>query len=238
MLTSYATFRPYAAPAFHTDSTPALWRRLAPAELQDWPRSLGTIRLFTQDQEVYCERDEAQSFFKVVSGVVRTYKVFYDGRRYIDGFLVAGDIFGIEFSGERSLSAEAVCDCTVISYCRQQLDISAREDVGVTRQLFTHAMRGLARAQEHALLLGRKSALEKVVAFLLEWAEHSTNKDVIVLAMPRQDIADYLGFTIETVSRILSSLDRDSIIGLLSARQIRVMRPEILRAIGTGCVTD
>ena len=101
----------------------------------------------------------------------------------------------------------------------------------LSRQMFAYAMQNMVRAQDHALLLGRKSAVEKVVAFLMEWAEHSPRSGTVALAMTRQDIADYLGLTIETVSRTLSQLERDAMIELPSARQIRFKDPAALRAL-------
>ena len=196
-------------------------------------RSAGKALHVSQDQKIYSEGDAATAFFKVVSGVVRTCKFLHDGRRQIDAFHVAGDIFGVEAGMVHGYSAEAVCDCTVISYRRQELDNSAIRDAGFSRQLFSYAMRSLARAQEHALLLGRKNATEKVAAFLMDWAGHSSDRGMIVLAMTRQDIADYLGLTIETVSRTLSHLEREGVIELASARQIRLTDPAALETLGS-----
>lgn len=186
----------------------------------------GPVQHFGQDQEIYGEGDPAGTFFKVVSGVVRTCKFLSDGRRQIDAFYIAGDIFGLEAGAEYTLSAEAVCDCTVVSYRRRGKP--AANDKSFSHQFFSYAMRSLARAQEHALLLGRRSAVEKVAAFLIEWAGYSPDSKVISLAMTRQDIADYLGLTIETVSRTLSQLERDSFIEV-AARMIRVTNPTALR---------
>jgi len=189
----------------------------------------GAVLSFAHDREIYGEGDEAELFFKVVSGVVRTCKFLSDGRRQIEAFHVAGDLFGFEAVEDYRLSAEAVSDCTVIAYRRKGVERLAAENEALSRQLFAYAMRGMTRAQDHSLLLGRKSALEKVAAFLLECAEHSSDIRSISLAMSRQDIADYLGLTIETVSRTLSQLERDGVIALPSAREIRFRNPTALR---------
>jgi CRP/FNR family nitrogen fixation transcriptional regulator len=191
----------------------------------------GTVVHFRQDCEIYGEGDEAETFFKVVSGVVRTCKFLTDGRRQIDAFYVEGDIFGFEADGEHRLSAEAVSDCTLISYRRRNVDRSAASHDGLSRQLFSYAMHDLARAQDHSLLLGRKSAVEKVATFLIDWAARSPRRETVALAMTRQDIADYLGLTIETVSRTLSQLERDALIELPTARQIHFRNPAALRAL-------
>lgn len=221
----------HGAAGSRTAFAPTPWPTSVVEESSDWTLGLrpgGTVLHFTGDREIYGEGDAAEMFFKVVSGVVRTCKFLADGRRQIDAFYVAGDLFGFEAGSEHRLSAEAVCDCTVIAYRRRGLDSLAAADQGVSQHLFSYAMHSLARAQEHSLLLGRRNALEKVAAFLVEWADQSTDEDMVTLAMTRQDIADYLGLTIETVSRTLSQLERDAIIELPSARQIRLKNPAAL----------
>jgi CRP/FNR family nitrogen fixation transcriptional regulator len=195
--------------------------------------SMGPVLHFTQDREIYGEGDVADTLFKVVSGVVRTCKFLSDGRRLIDAFHVAGDIFGVEAGTDYSFSSEAVCDCTVISYRRRGLEASALQDAALSQELFSYAMRSLRRAQVHALLLGRRSAIEKVAAFLVDWATHSVERGTVTLEMTRQDIADYLGLTIETVSRTLSQFERDGLIAFSTARQIRLKNPSALRDLNS-----
>lgn len=185
---------------------------------------------FEQDREIYGEGEEAASYYKVISGVVRTCRFMADGRRQIDAFHVAGDVFGIEAGNVRSLTAEAVSDCRIIAYRRLPFDKAGVGAVSVPSQLVNHLLRNFERAQEHAVLLGRRSAVEKVAAFLLGWARQSACTGTIALAMTRLDIGDYLGLTIETVSRTLSQLERDGIIELPSVRQIRVRNIEALTA--------
>lgn len=191
----------------------------------------GPVLHFAQDREIYSEGADADLFFKVVSGVVRTCKFLSDGRRQIDAFYKAGDVFGFEFDGLHGFSAEAVCDCTLISYRRRGLEALAASDQGLMNQLFSYAMQSLARAQEHALLLGRRSATEKVAAFLIDGVDELTGARIVNLAMTRQDIADYLGLTIETVSRTLSQLERDALIEIPAARQIHLRNPAALREL-------
>jgi CRP/FNR family nitrogen fixation transcriptional regulator len=192
----------------------------------------GPVVHFAHDREIYGEGDAAEFYFKVISGVVRTCKFLSDGRRQIDAFYIAGDVFGLEAGAEYTLSAEAVCDCSVVSYRRRNIGNMAASDIGLSQQFLSYAMRGLARAQEHALLLGRRSALEKVAAFLIEWAGYSPDSKVVSLAMTRQDIADYLGLTIETVSRTLSQLERDCVIEV-AARLIRLTNRTALQAFNS-----
>jgi len=191
------------------------------------------VLYFTANCEIYCEGDPAKSYYKVVSGVVRTCKFLNDGRRQIDAFYAAGDVFGIEAGGEHRLSAEAVADCTVISYRRSNLETMAAADDQLAQHFFSYAMQCLERAQKHSLLLGRRGAAEKLAAFLLEMADRNPGEEVIDLAMSRQDIADYLGLTIETVSRTLSQLERDAVIALPTARRIRLKNRTALRHLNS-----
>ena len=188
----------------------------------------GPVLHFQCDSEIYAEGDEAKSFYKVISGVVRTCRFLNDGRRQIEAFHVAGDVFGLEGATERRLSAEAVSDCTIVSYRRYGLEKLTANDSALAQQLFSYAMQYVERARDHALLLGRCSAAEKVAAFLLEIARRSPHGEMIELAMSRQDIADYLGLTIETVSRTLSQFERNALIARPTTRRIILRNPAAL----------
>lgn len=184
-----------------------------------------------EGREVFAEGDEADLFYKVISGVVRVCKFLNDGRRQIEAFHVAGDVFGLELSGEHIHSAEAVSDCKLIAYRRRNVENLAESDRSVGRQLWQFAMLNFAQAQQHALLLGRRGAAEKVASFLLSWATHSKDRRVINLAMTRQDIADYLGLTIETVSRSFSQFERDGLIALPNSREVRLKNMDALEEL-------
>lgn len=191
-------------------------------------RTAGTVVHVAQGREIFAEGDDTDLFYKVVSGVVRACKFLNDGRRQIEAFHVAGDLFGLELDEERLMSAEAVSDCTLVCYRRRSVETLAQKDQTVSRQLFQYAMQNMASAQAHSLLLGRRGAVEKLAAFLLGWAKQSANKRVLHLAMTRQDIADYLGLTIETVSRSLTQLERDNVIALPSTREVRILNSDVL----------
>jgi len=193
------------------------------AALRGEGRAMGSARSYGKDEEVYGEGDKASWYFKVVSGVVRTCKILSDGRRQIDAFHVAGDIFGIERGETYRCSAEAVGEATVIAYRRCSLEALAASDSVLARQVVATTLLSLERAQDHMILLGRKSAAEKVATFLLAMAER-VHEDAIELPMSRSDIADYLGLTIETVSRTLTQLERDAVIALPTARRTIVLR--------------
>jgi CRP/FNR family nitrogen fixation transcriptional regulator len=182
------------------------------------------MRTVAKDEEVFAEGDRAAFFYKVVSGAVRTFKLLSDGRRQIDAFHLPGDIFGLETGEEHRFSAEALGDATVIAYRRCSLDTLALRDQAFAHQVVAAMMRSLERAQEHMLLLGRKSAVEKIATFLLVLSERLTDDSHVDLPMSRVDIADHLGLTIETVSRSLTQLERQRIIELPAHRRSIVLR--------------
>jgi CRP/FNR family transcriptional regulator, nitrogen fixation regulation protein len=192
------------------------------AEPHDGLALSGVAMNVAADRQVYGEGDEARCFYKVVSGMVRTCRFLSDGRRQIDMFHREGDVFGFEAGADHRMAAEAVTDCTVIAYRRRGLATMVSQDDRLGRWFFSHAMNCMASAREHSLLLGRGSAAQKIAAFLREFADRDRTNGVIDLAMSRQDIADYLGLTIETVSRTLSQLEREGVIGLPSARRVEL----------------
>jgi len=215
---SVAAKQGQAAPVATLSSIP--WSMPSSPDKPDGFELSGSVMHFAPDRQVYAEGDEARSFYKVVSGVVRTCRFLSDGRRQIDAFYMAGEVFGFEAGADHRMSAEAVSDCTVVAYRRRGLEAMIAHDEKLGRWFFSHAMNSLALAREHLLLLGRGSAAQKISAFLLEAAEREGSDGVVDLAMSRQDIADYLGLTIETVSRTLSQLERDGTIKLPTARRV------------------
>jgi len=184
---------------------------------------MGAAKSYPRNAEIYGENELAEYFYKVISGAVRTYKILSDGRRQIGGFYLPGDIFGLEFANEHTLSAEAMADATVLVIKRSRLTALAARNAGVAGELFALAGYEVQRLQERILLL-IKSAQERVVGFLLEMAERVPAGHAIELPMSRQDIADYLGLTIETVSRTLTSLEGSAAIEVPTSRRRIVLR--------------
>ena len=189
---------------------------------------MGATMPYGRDSEIYGEGEPADYVYKVVVGAVRTYKLLEDGRRQIASFYLPGDIFGLETGEDHSFSAEAISDSKILVVERKALLSLATRDSEVARQLWLVMGQELKRVQDHILVL-IKTAKERVVSFLLEMAERDPNGNDIVLPMSRQDIADYLGITMETVSRTLTELENCASIKLTSARRI-VLRNR--RALG------
>ncbi|SRR6266478_5738812 len=183
--------------------------------------------------EIYGEKEPADYVYQVASGAVRTYKLLSDGRRQIGAFHLVGDIFGLENSDVHRFTAEAIVDTTLRLVKRRSLESVAEHDVLVANNLLGLTTNNLRHAEDHMLLLGRKTALERVAAFLLEMDSRLKPTNTLALPMCRRDIADYLGLTLETVSRALSNLHGRGILGFLgpSQRQIVLLNRQQLASL-------
>ena len=172
--------------------------------------------------EIYGEKEPADYVYQVKTGAVRSYKLLSDGRRQIGAFHLVSDIFGLENGGTHRFTAEAIVDTTVRLVKRQSLELVAESDAMVARNLLSMTTSNLQHAEDHMLLLGRKTSIERVAAFLIEMDKRLTAAHVMALPMCRRDIADYLGLTLETVSRALSRLHGLGVLGFIgnSQRQI------------------
>ena len=181
---------------------------------------MGATIPFGRNAEIYGENERAEYLYKVVSGSVRTYKVLNDGRRQIGAFYLPGDLFGFEVGGEHTFSAEAITDSKILVIKRSSLVTLASHDNEVAHKLWTMTAGELQRAQDHIMLL-IKTAQERVAGFLLEMSSRSSKSaNEVDLPMSRQDIADYLGLTIETVSRTLTQLENAAAISVPTSRRI------------------
>ncbi len=193
---------------------------------------MGATMSYPRNAEIFGENEPADYVYKVISGSVRTYKILSDGRRQIGGFYLPGDVFGLQFAEEHSFSAEAIADTKVLVVKRSALTALAGRDAAIGRELFALTGRELRRVQERVLLLV-KSAQERVASFLLEMAERAAGGNIVELPMSRQDIADYLGLTIETVSRTLTCLEGAATIEVPTSRRIVLRnRPALNRLNG------
>jgi CRP/FNR family transcriptional regulator, nitrogen fixation regulation protein len=186
---------------------------------------------YRKDEEIYGEDEPAEYVYQVIRGAVRTYKLLSDGRRQIGTFLLPGDVFGLESGTTHRLAAEAIIDTTVRLVKRRTLEQAAGTDVQVARKLWTMTAGELRHAEDHMLLLGRKSAMERVANFLLEMDRRLAVAGMMALPMCRRDIGDYLGLTLETVSRALSQLHGEGVLGFSGARQIVLRNRQRLRSM-------
>jgi len=173
--------------------------------------------------EIFGEAEPAEFIYQVIEGAVRSYKLLSDGRRQINAFHLIGDIFGLENGETHRFTAEAIVDTTVRLTKRASLAHIAEKDTTVARDLLNMTAINLQHAENHMLLLGRKTSLERVAAFLLEMDRRLTAASIMALPMCRRDIADYLGLTLETVSRALSTLHDKGILGFLGQTQRQIV---------------
>lgn len=179
------------------------------------------LSFYSIGAEIYAQGERSESLYRVEFGCVRVYRLLLDGRRQISAFHFAGEVFGFEADGTHHFFAEAI-STTGIRVAR----LSASHEFA--REMLPLALQGLMRAQEHLLVLGRQNAIERVAAFLLDMAERRGGLSRFDLPMSRTDIADYLGLTIETVSRVFSRLKEKGIIRLPTARSVEIARIQSL----------
>ena len=163
---------------------------------------------YRKDTEIFGQAEPADYIYQVIEGAVRGHKLLSDGRRQIGAFHLPGDIFGFENGEFHRFTAEAIVDTTLRLVNRQSLEREAKNDPAIVRNLLNMTTDNLQHVENHLLLLGRQSARERVAAFLLEMNGRLTSTGAMALPMTRRDIADYLGLTIETVSRALSAYRR------------------------------
>ena len=192
-------------------------------------------RRYAPGQAIFEESEPADYVYNVSNGDVRLYKLLADGRRQITGFLRPGDFLGLVKQDVYSYGAEAIDDVELCCMRIVDLERLLRELPAVRDRLLDMSRDELAAAQEQMLLLGRKSAREKVLSFLLLRAQHDHDRDeieavVLDLPMSRSDIADYLGLTIETVSRTFTALKDEGLIDLPSAQHVVLSNLEAVEA--------
>ncbi|KAA0073992.1 helix-turn-helix domain-containing protein [Tardiphaga sp. P9-11] len=183
------------------------------------PQLLGATRCFARNAEIFGEDDPATYIYQVVSGAVRAHRILHDGRRQIGAFYLPGDLFGLESGDTHLSSAEAICESQIAVIKLNTVLNRTGTTPDNVRDLWTLVTEELRRMQDHMILLVR-SAEERVAHFLLEMSRRTNNLGTVNLPMSRQDIADYLGITIETVSRTLTQFEQAGVIALRSARQI------------------
>jgi CRP/FNR family transcriptional regulator, nitrogen fixation regulation protein len=210
--------------------TPPTDPRVSTYSLARAIEEIGAAMVFPRDAEIYRESSPATYLYKVISGTVRTFKTMSNGRRQIRAFYLPGDIFGVETGPEHAFCAEAITDAKVLVIERKAVVALAARDHDVAHQLWSLTSRELKHARNHVLLL-IQSAQERVAGFLLEMADRVPAGDEIELPMPRQDIADYLGLTIETVSRMMTHLEKGAAIALPTSRRVVLRNRSALNRI-------
>ncbi|MDO1558593.1 helix-turn-helix domain-containing protein [Brevundimonas sp. 2R-24] len=192
--------------------------------------ALGEVKTVSAGSEIFLQDQAASCLYRLVSGSVRTIRLTEDGRRQIGDFFFAGDLIGLEDDGAHAFTAEALERCEILVLRRSQVEAAATTNAAVAQILFHAGAARLQRMQRHLIQIGRKSAIERVAAALAQFAERG-DAETVELPMSRQDLADYLGLTIETVSRMISQLQAHKVIRLNTLRQLRICDPMALRQL-------
>jgi CRP/FNR family transcriptional regulator, nitrogen fixation regulation protein len=190
---------------------------------------IGVVRSYRRKNEIFREDDPADRVYEVIKGTVCTAKTLRDGRRQIAGFYFPGDVLGLENVARHLLAAQAITEARVRIVKKQTLNALASSDCNVADQLLALTARELVRKQDHLLSLLSTTAEERIICFLIDMVQRAPAREdhLIALPMSRLDIADYLGLTIETVSRTLWDLERRGAIKIKGYRSI-VLRDQFV----------
>lgn len=203
----------------------------SPAPFAGCPDIVGTPFSYSREEEIYGEGEEAEFVYRVLAGAVRTHKILSDGRRQITGFRLPGDLFGFGEGETHQHTAEALTATKVLIFNRKRIERTATGSAAVACHLWAMAKNDLRHAQDLAVLLGRRTAQERIAAFLIEVDGRLGGTGLLTLPMTRRDIADYLGLTVETVSRTLSQLEEGGALLRHGGRHIR-LRATLRRMAG------
>ncbi|WP_293900238.1 helix-turn-helix domain-containing protein [Phenylobacterium sp.] len=189
----------------------------------------GVRMTYARNEEIYAQDDEVELLYQVARGVVRTSRLTADGRRQVGDFYYVGDLFGLEPGPDHRFAAEALAECEIMVVRRSAVRAIAG-DAALDRAILEAQRLEMERLQDHVVMLGRKSARERVASFLMSIAQRGPD-DHADLAMGRQDMADYLGLTIETVSRMLTQLQGEAIVDFPSSRRFQIRKWTALEAL-------
>lgn len=218
--------------ASQTIAPPA--QRLSEEDLFGPLKTVGQAVTVAKGSELFAEGDDADSLYQVRSGVLRLCKLLPDGRRQIEQFALPGDLLGFEAGTQHTATAEAVGDCVIVRYRRSRVEGIATSDPRLARNILGLAIKQLSDAQRRLVLLGRNTAMERLAHFILEMMERTDAAKCVEIPMSRTDIADYLGLTTETVSRLFTVLRQDGIVALPNASRLIVQDLSALEALADG----
>ena len=210
---------------------PKATRRDFPDLLSPLQRQLSENQRFARDKEIYAEGSPAKHWYQVISGTVRLVTLLADGRRHLGAFYVPGDCFGFDLGDARTFAAEAVEDTVLCRYRRETIGRLIGESPQVAQHLWNFTLQDLAHAQTQTTVLSRMTAPMRVASFLLELSARHVSSSELLLPMPRADIADYLGLTVETVCRVLSCFSELKVISIPNVNRIEVIDAHALETI-------
>jgi CRP-like cAMP-binding protein len=206
-----------------------------------WPK--GTAQMVARDAALYQEGDPAQHWYRLLSGTMRVFRVLRDGRRHVSELVFPGQFFGFESGAIHHQGAEAIEPASVVAYSCERIEQRVAQDPAARQAIRELLMERLAAAQERIMLLGRLNATGRLAAFLLTMAQRKPKaanagacRHVAELPMSRVDIADYLGLTVETVSRLFTALRGRGVVRLPTANRVEILDPAALELASGGTV--
>lgn len=191
-------------------------------------------KIYEPGQALFWEGDRSEFVYKLLHGAIKGYKLLSNGRSQIARFAIGGDLLGHPAFDSYVYTAEALSRCEVLQFPRRRFELTAEQDPQLRKALGALLAQELHETQKQVLLLGRMAAMERVSQFLVDFAERAGGPirpdaeggaQLVELPMTRADIADYLGLTIETVSRIFSRFRRGGLIELPKPNVIRFRDP-------------
>src|SRR6267142_2388369 len=194
--------------------------------------SIHTVLSYGRNERIYCETDLADHWYCVLAGAARKYTLLSDGRRQIVDFLLPGDFFGFRERHHQFFATDAILNGTTVArYPRRSLEAAADKAPRLGGEIREIVLEAISRSQARLLIMGRVTSVEKVGAFLIEMAERCFDRreQTIVLPMSRYDIADYLGLSVETVSRALTRLREQRAIRFVDKHRISILDRNLLK---------
>jgi CRP/FNR family nitrogen fixation transcriptional regulator len=208
----------------------------APVTLNDHLRTLhgySTRHHYRRGETIFGEGEPADRVYKIIAGTVRLCRYSPGGRRHITDFALAGDLLGFLECSDQPMTAEAVEDVTLISYPRSCVDRLASSNPDIRARMMRHLSANLVEAQQQLFVLGCQSAKEKLASFLTRLAGRIdlAPGETLDLPMGRQDIADHLGLTIETVCRTITALKNDGLLSVPSSHELVLKNMAALRTL-------
>ena len=232
-LSAVRTTPPADKPYFFRQPAGKMPEPVTLADYLDRIQAHGARLQFARNEPIFNQDDPAEQVYRIVSGTVRLCRYMPDGRRYIMDFLLPGDLMGFVESADLPACAEAVTEVTLVAFPRTCFDRLAKENGEVRTQLLRHLSSNLLMAQQHLFVLGCQKARERVASFLLRLADRMgvSCGDRLDLPMNRQDIADHLGLTIETVSRTITGLRSTGAVLIPNTHQVVLRDMAALRIL-------
>jgi len=206
--------------------------RCLPEERLKTFSGISSEKEFEDKETIFLQQDDAKNLYNITEGNVKIYNLLGDGRIQIVGFLYPGDFFGSYKKEKYNYSAEAIGEVKTCVFGQESLDSYLEQNMELAKELLHMTSHELTLAQDRMGVLGKMNASERVAKFIINISEQRARigwqNNPVSLPMTRQDIADYLGLTLETVSREITRFKTSNLIKLMNSKQIFIVDKEKL----------